>query len=107
LHRANTVINYDTPWNATKLMQRIGRVNRIGQIASHIFVYNFYPTAQINDDIGLEKKALIKLQAFHSALGEDSQIYSTDEVVDTYGIFDENIEAPILCMSLVAFQGVS
>ena len=93
LHRANTVINYDTPWNATKLMQRIGRVNRIGQIASHIFVYNFYPTAQINDDIGLEKKALIKLQAFHSALGEDSQIYSTDEVVDTYGIFDENIEA--------------
>jgi hypothetical protein len=36
---------------------------------------------------------LIKLQAFHSALGEDSQIYSTDEVVDTYGIFDENIEA--------------
>ena len=93
LHRANTVINYDTPWNATKLMQRIGRVNRIGQIASHIFVYNFYPTAQINDDIGLEKKALIKLQAFHSALGEDSQIYSTDEQVSTFGIFDENIQA--------------
>jgi superfamily II DNA or RNA helicase len=92
LHRANTVINYDTPWNATKLMQRIGRVNRIGQMASHIFVYNFYPTAQINDDIGLEKKALIKLQAFHSALGEDSQIYSVEEEVDTYGIFDENIQ---------------
>lgn len=92
LHRANTVINYDTPWNATKLMQRIGRVNRIGQMASHIFVYNFYPTAQINNDIGLEKKALIKLQAFHSALGEDSQIYSTEEKVDTYGIFDENIQ---------------
>ncbi len=92
LHRANTVINYDTPWNATKLMQRIGRVNRIGQMASHIFVYNFRPTEQINDDIGLEKKALIKLQAFHSALGEDSQIYSTDEQVNTFGIFDENIQ---------------
>lgn len=92
LHRANTVINYDTPWNATKLMQRMGRVNRIGQMASHIFVYNFYPTAQINDDIALEKKALIKLQAFHSALGEDSQIYSIDEEVDTYGIFDANIQ---------------
>jgi hypothetical protein len=74
-------------------MQRIGRVNRIGQIASHIFVYNFYPTAQINDDIGLEKKALIKLQAFHSALGEDSQIYSADEEVGTFGMFDENIQA--------------
>ncbi|KAA0441518.1 MAG: helicase [Candidatus Thioglobus sp.] len=92
LHRANTVINYDTPWNATKLMQRIGRVNRIGQMASHIFVYNFYPTEQINDDIGLEKKALIKLQAFHSALGEDSQIYSTEEQTGTFGIFDGNIQ---------------
>ncbi len=95
LHRANTVINYDTPWNATKLMQRIGRGNRIGQTASHIFVYNFYPTAQINDNIGLEKKALIKLQAFHSALGEDSQIYSTDEKVDTFGIFDKNIKEEV------------
>ncbi len=93
LHRANTVINYDTPWNAIKLMQRIGRVNRIGQSASHIFVYNFYPTEQINSDIGLEKKALIKLQAFHSALGEDSQIYSADEQIGTFGIFDENIQA--------------
>ncbi len=95
LHRANTVINYDTPWNTTKLIQRIGRVNRIGQTASHIFVYNFYPTAQINDNIGLEKKALIKLQASHSALGEDSQIYSTDEKVDTFGIFDENIKEEV------------
>ena len=95
LHRANTVINYDTPWNATKLMQRIGRVNRIGQTASHIFVYNFYPTAQIDDDIALRRRALIKLQAFHSALGEDSQIYSTDEKVDTFGIFDENIKEEV------------
>ncbi len=92
LHRANTVINYDTPWNATKLIQRIGRVNRIGQKANSIFVYNFYPTEQINNDIALEKKALIKLQAFHSALGEDSQIYSTDEQIGTFGIFDENIQ---------------
>ncbi len=93
LHRANTVINYDTPWNATKLMQRIGRVNRIGNTASDIFVHNFYPTAQINSDIELEKKALIKLQAFHSALGEDSQIYSPDEQVGTFALFDENIQA--------------
>jgi superfamily II DNA/RNA helicase len=93
LHRANTVINYDTPWNATKLIQRMGRVNRIGQMAEQIFVYNFYPTEQINQDIGLEKRAVIKLQAFHSALGEDSQIYSIDEETGTFRIFDENIQA--------------
>ena len=33
LHRANTILNYDTPWNATRLMQRIGRLNRIGASA--------------------------------------------------------------------------
>ena len=37
LHRANVVIHYDTPWNSTKLMQRIGRVNRIGTSATQIY----------------------------------------------------------------------
>lgn len=92
LHRANIVVNYDTPWNSTKLMQRIGRVNRIGTIAKNIYIYNFYPTSKVDTDIELEKKAIMKLQAFHSALGEDSQIYSPDEIVDTFGLFDETIE---------------
>lgn len=92
LHRSNTVLNYDTPWNSTKLMQRIGRVNRIGTKAERIHIYNFYPTAKVNSDIELEKKAILKLQAFHSALGEDSQIYSTDEEIETFGLFDREIE---------------
>ncbi len=90
LHRSNTIVNYDTPWNSTRLMQRIGRVNRIGSVAGRIFIYNFYPTAKVDNDIALRKKAITKLQAFHSALGEDSQIYSTEEEVDTFGIFDDS-----------------
>lgn len=92
LHRSNTVLNYDTPWNSTRLMQRIGRVNRIGTKAKRIHIYNFYPTARVNTDIELEKKAILKLQAFHSALGEDSQIYSTDEEIETFGLFERDIE---------------
>lgn len=92
LHRANIIVNYDTPWNSTRLMQRIGRVNRIGSLAPRIFIYNFYPTSRVDDDIELRKKAIMKLQAFHSALGEDSQIYSTDEEVDTFGLFDKSPE---------------
>ena len=52
LHRSNLIVNYDVPWNATRLMQRIGRVNRIGSRAEQIYVYNFYPSAHaksIND----------------------------------------------------------
>lgn len=92
LHRSNTIVNYDTPWNSTRLMQRIGRVNRIGSVAGKVFIYNFYPTAKVDNDIALRKKAITKLQAFHSALGEDSQIYSTEEEVETFGIFDKTIE---------------
>ena len=88
LHRANVILNYDTPWNSTRLMQRIGRVNRIGTTADTVHVFNFFPTAKVDADIDLKKKAIVKLQAFHSALGEDSQIYSTDEVVENFGLFD-------------------
>lgn len=92
LHRSNTIINYDTPWNSTRLMQRIGRVNRIGTAADKIHIINFYPTEQANSQIDLYKKALIKLQAFHTALGEDSQIYSSEEEFGTFGLFDKKVD---------------
>ncbi len=92
LHRSNVIVNYDTPWNSTRLMQRIGRVNRIGSTADEVHVYNFYPTAKVNNDIELEKKAIMKLQSFHAALGEDSQIYSPDEETETFGLFDKEME---------------
>ncbi|MDR1792714.1 MAG: phospholipase D-like domain-containing protein [Bacteroidales bacterium] len=89
MHRANVVVNYDTPWNSTRLMQRIGRVNRIGSTAKEVHVFNFFPTAKVENDIELKKKAILKLQAFHSALGEDSQIYSDEEIVESFGLFDK------------------
>lgn len=92
LHRANVIVNYDTPWNSTRLMQRIGRVNRIGSTAKDIYIFNFFPTTKVNDDIELEKKAKMKLFAFHAALGEDSQIYSTDENPESFGLFDKNLD---------------
>lgn len=91
LHRSNTILNYDTPWNATRLMQRIGRLNRIGSVAQKIHVYNFFPTEEVEDDIGLRRRASIKLHAFHTALGEDSQIYSPDEEVASFGLFDRRV----------------
>ena len=82
LHRSNIIINYDTPWNATRLMQRIGRVNRIGSKAGIIYNYVFYPSRQGNKEIKLNQIALSKLQTFHTTFGEDNQIYSTEEIID-------------------------
>lgn len=82
LHRSNIIINYDTPWNATRLMQRIGRVNRIGSTAGIIYNYVFYPSREGNREINLNQIALSKIQTFHTTFGEDNQIYSTEEIVD-------------------------
>jgi len=87
LHRSNVVIHYDTPWNSTKLMQRIGRVNRIGTKANAIYNYVFYPSAQGDSQIHLNKTALMKIQAFHTAFGEDNQVFSTDEILDEVKLF--------------------
>ena len=82
LHRSNIIVNYDTPWNSTKLMQRIGRVNRIGSKSKNIYNYVFYPSRQGNQEINLNKIALSKIQTFHTTFGEDNQIYSTEEIID-------------------------
>jgi superfamily II DNA/RNA helicase len=89
LHRSNVIVHYDTPWNSTKLMQRIGRVNRIGTKADAIYNYVFYPSAQGDSQIRLNKIALTKIQAFHTAFGEDSQVYSKEEILDEVKLFNK------------------
>ena len=91
LHRSNVIVNYDTPWNSTRLMQRIGRVNRIGSVSKHIYNYVFYPSREGNQQINLNQIAVSKIQTFHSTFGEDNQIYSHSEIIDRNlsKLFDE------------------
>ncbi len=86
LHRANCILNYDTPWNSTKLMQRIGRVNRIGSTEPFVYVFNFMPSAEGDAEINLVRKAHTKLQSFHTLFGEDSKIFSEDEEIAHYNL---------------------
>ena len=92
LHRSNVIVNYDSPWNATRLMQRIGRVNRIGSTSDHIYNYMFYPSKDGDKQIQLYTNALIKLQGFHSALGEDAQVYSREEMLREFQLFDDKVK---------------
>ena len=91
LHRSNIIVNYDSPWNATRLMQRIGRVNRIGSNAKSVYNYMFYPSQEGDNQIKLYQNALLKLQGFHTALGEDAQIYTRQEILHDFKLFDENV----------------
>lgn len=88
LHRANVLINYDLPWNPTRIMQRVGRINRVGTEFDRIYVFNFFPTAQSRQQMPLEERILEKLQAFHDTLGEDFKYLSDEEEVSSKKLFD-------------------
>ncbi len=91
LHRANVVINYDLPWNPTRVLQRVGRVNRVGTAHGHVFVYNIFPTAQSDAHLGLAANVTSKLQAFHDTLGEDAKYLTDEEELSTHGLFGSRL----------------
>ena len=89
LHRANVLINYDLPWNPTRIMQRVGRINRVGTEFDRIYVFNFFPTSQANAQLPLKDRILEKLQAFHDILGEDFKYLSEDEEVSSHNLYEK------------------
>lgn len=89
LHRANVLVNYDLPWNPTRIMQRVGRINRVGTAFDRIYVFNFFPTAQSEKQLPMEERILEKLQAFHDTLGEDFKYLSDEEDVSPKKLFND------------------
>lgn len=87
LHRSNTVINYDIPWNPTRLMQRVGRVNRVDTKFDKIQTFNFFPSEQGNDLIKLKESAEAKIQAFIEMLGSDARLLTEGEEVKSHDLF--------------------
>lgn len=88
LHRANVVINYDIPWNPTRVMQRVGRINRVDTKHENIYTYTFFPTDQANDQIKLRELAEAKVAAFISLLGSDARLLTDSEDVEAHTLFD-------------------
>ncbi|WP_308573720.1 helicase-related protein [uncultured Methanosphaera sp.] len=87
LHRSNRVINFDIPWNPTKIMQRVGRIQRLDTKFDEIYIYNFFPTSPIEENINIEFLAKQKIGMFIELLGNDSQLL-TDEPIQSYDLFN-------------------
>ena len=87
LHRSNVVINYDIPWNPTRLIQRVGRVNRVDTKFSTIHTYNFFPTDEGNDLIKLREAAEAKIHAFIQMLGADARLLTEGEDIISHDLF--------------------
>lgn len=95
LHRSNVIINYDLPWNPTRIMQRVGRVNRVGTSFDEIFIFNFFPTSKSNEALSLEDNIKTKMQMFHDILGDDAKYLTDDEELSTHELFDKISSVPI------------
>ena len=89
LHRSNVVVNYDIPWNPTRLMQRTGRINRIDTAFDTVYTFNFFPTKQSNDQIKLKEAAESKIQAFIEMLGNDARLLTEGEEIKSHDLWEK------------------
>ena len=91
LHSSNVVLNYDIPWNPTRMMQRVGRINRVDTKFDKIYTFNFFPTKQANDEIKLKEVAETKINAFLTLLGGDAAVLTEGEPVGSHELFNRLI----------------
>jgi len=88
LHRSNVLVNYDLPWNPTRVLQRAGRVNRLGSKFKNVHIFNFFPTTLSDAHLGLEENITNKLQMFHYIMGEDARYLTDGEEIGTQELFN-------------------
>ena len=86
LQDADAVINYDLPWNPMIIVQRVGRVNRIGN-EKDVYVINYIPSDEIEIIVGVLRKLKEKIQDITLIVGKDIKILSPEEEIniETFG----------------------
>ena len=88
LNRAGLVINYDIPWNPVRVIQRVGRINRISRkVFDELYIVNFFPTERGSELVKSREIASNKMFLIHSTLGEDAKIFDIDEEPTPSGLF--------------------
>jgi len=82
------IVNYDLPWTIIRLIQRAGRVDRIGQKSDKILCYSFLPADGIEMIIRLRAKVRARLHANSEVVGTDESFFDDDQhnsaVIDLY-----------------------
>lgn len=95
LHRAGIIINYDIPYNPTRVIQRVGRINRIGKkLFDKIYIHNFIPRLEAQKDIKNWQISNFKLTLINAIFGNDTKILQKDDEINS--LFSLKKEAEIL-----------
>jgi superfamily II DNA or RNA helicase len=95
LQDCDTIINYDLHWNPVRLIQRFGRIDRIGSDHDTVYGLNFLPETGIEKNLGLREKLKDRIDEIHGSIGEDSAILDPSEQINEeamYAIYEEKAE---------------
>ena len=87
LQDCDKIINYDLHWNPVRLIQRFGRIDRIGSEHEVIYGFNFLPETGINKHLGLKEELRKRIQEIHDTIGEDSAILDRTEQLNEEAMF--------------------
>jgi len=89
LQDAAVVVNYDLPWTIIRIIQRAGRVDRVGQHSPEVYVYSFLPQEGVEKVIELRKRIARRLRENAEVFGSDEQFFEDDFAEDEVrGLFD-------------------
>lgn len=95
LNHAGMIINYDIPWNPVRVIQRVGRINRISKkVFNELYIINFFPTEMGSDLVRSREIAKNKMFLIHNALGEDAKIFDPDEEPTDSGLYQKLNQNP-------------
>ena len=96
LQDCDTVINYDIHWNPVRLIQRLGRIDRIGSPNTTVTGINFWPTTTVNEYLGLQKR--VEDRAIAIAVAGSEVPSFTEKVRERLhdASFQEELEARML-----------
>ena len=92
LQDAFIVINYDLHWNPVRLIQRIGRLDRLKQLADKVFVHNFFPEKKLEKHLRLKERIQNRIDEIHRTIGEDERILDKTEQINEeamYAIYEK------------------
>ena len=85
LHRAGAIFNYDIPYNPTRVIQRIGRINRINKkVFDELYIYNYFPTDVGEAETRTKEISTLKMAMIHAIMGEDTKALTKEEELQAY-----------------------
>ncbi|MEO8974115.1 MAG: helicase-related protein [Ktedonobacteraceae bacterium] len=87
LQDCHAIINYDLHWNPVRLIQRFGRIDRIGSEHEVVYGFNFLPETGIEKNLGLREKLHNRIQEIHDTIGEDSAILDKTEQLNEEAMY--------------------